>query len=116
MMTIIDEINSLVKQAAAMPPQNPVVPGIGAPPLAGKKAPPIAPPEVKTPALPVPPQHKSELPEAGDDRKAWFRIAADRIAKERMKAEQLERRDPYNIKAQILRRNHLDRLLKGSYR
>lgn len=111
-MGILEEINSLVKIAAAMPPQNPVVPGIGAPPPAGK----IAPPEVKTPALPVPPQHKSELPEAVADRKVdWLK---DLMAKEEMAKERLDEArfiNPYKILAQRLRRSPVDRL-KGSYR
>lgn len=109
-MGILDEINSLVKSAAAMPPQNPVVPGIGAPPQVGRTVPPIAPPEVKTPAPPVPPQHKSELPKAMDDRKAWFRMAADQIRAQRMNSERLEREDPYKMLDRTLRRSTVDRL------
>ena len=88
----------------AMPPQNPVVPGIGVPPPAGR----ITPPEVKTPALPVPPQHKSELPEAGVDKK--FDWLKDWMAKNRAEKSLIKKRDPYNIPAQLLRRNPVDRL------
>lgn len=118
-MGILEEINSLVKIAAAMPQQNPVVPGIGAPPQVGRTVPPVAPPEVKTPALPVPPQHKSELPEAGDSkkvdwlmgvtpeenaRKAWFRRAAERIEKKQVEERRSENIDPYHILYRRFRR------------
>ena len=109
-MGILDEINSLVKSAAAMPPQNPVVPGIGAPSLAGR----IAPTAAKTPAQPIPlPQTEAGGDKKFDWLKAW--MARNRAKNQNLISKEI---NPNNSQLGYLRRIPVDRLnrINGAYR